>query len=75
MSNYSFEQVMSNEDDSSVQNVPEMYLEPIRVSLTEPDYSVLDPKPSKPARPEVIKSSSLMRRYIINHDFYAVVTI
>ena len=66
---------MSNEDDSSVQNVPEMYLEPIRVSLTEPDYSVLDPKPSKPARPEVIKSSSLMRWYIINHDFYAVVTI
>jgi hypothetical protein len=48
-----FEQVMKAEDDSTVQNVPEMYLEPIRVSFTEPDFSILDPKPSKPARPEV----------------------
>ena len=44
---------MNADDDGTVQNVPEMYLEPIRVSFTEPDFSILDPKPSRPARPEV----------------------
>ena len=50
---FRFEQVMNADDDGTVQNVPEMYLEPIRVSFTEPDFSILDPKPSRPARPEV----------------------
>ena len=50
---FRFEQVMNADDDSTVQNVPELYLEPIRVSFTEPDFSILDPKPSRPARPEV----------------------
>merc|ERR1719282_553064 len=46
-----FDQVLDSSDDSLVQNVPEMYLEPIRYTFSEPDFSVLD-KPNKPPRPE-----------------------
>merc|ERR1719282_1627926 len=46
-----FDQVLGSSDDSLVQNVPEMYLEPIRYTFSEPDFSVLD-KPNKPLRPE-----------------------
>ena len=46
-----FDQVLGSSDESLAQNVPEMYLEPIRYTFSEPDFSVLD-KPSKPPRPE-----------------------
>ena len=46
-----FDQVLESSDESLAQNVPEMYLEPIRYTFSEPDFSVLD-KPSKPPRPE-----------------------
>ena len=37
-----FDQVLESSDDSLAQNVPEMYLEPIRYTFSEPDFSVLD---------------------------------
>ena len=43
--------MLGSSDESLAQNVPEMYLEPIRYTFSEPDFSVLD-KPSKPPRPE-----------------------
>ena len=43
--------MLESSDESLAQNVPEMYLEPIRYTFSEPDFSVLD-KPSKPPRPE-----------------------
>lgn len=46
-----FDQVLGSSDENLAQNVPEMYLEPIRYTFSEPDFSVLD-KPSKPPRPE-----------------------
>ena len=46
-----FDQVLGSSDDSLVQNVPEIYLEPIRYTFSEPDFSVLD-KPNRPPRPE-----------------------
>ena len=47
-----FDQVLESSDDSLAQNVPEMYLEPIRYTFSEPDFSVLDrPRDFKPPRP------------------------
>ena len=42
-----FDKVMASEDTTEAQNVPDMFLEPIRLSFEEPDYSRLD-KPSRP---------------------------
>ena len=53
-----FDQVLGSSDDSLVQNVPEMYLEPIRYTFSEPDFSVLD-KPNRPPRPEAPTPSGL----------------
>ena len=55
-----FDQVLGSNDDSLVQNVPEMYLEPIRYTFSEPDFSVLD-RPSKPPRPEAPSALSPMQ--------------
>ena len=55
-----FDQVLGSSDDSLVQNVPEMYLEPIRYTFSEPDFSVLD-RPSKPPRPEAPSALSPMQ--------------
>ena len=55
-----FDQVLGSSDDSLAQNVPELYLEPIRYTFSEPDFSVLD-KPSKPPRPEAPSALSPMQ--------------
>ena len=55
-----FDQVLGSSDDSLAQNVPEMYLEPIRYTFSEPDFSVLD-RPSKPPRPEAPSALSPMQ--------------
>ena len=55
-----FDKVLGSDDDSLVQNVPEMYLEPIRYTFSEPDFSVLD-RPSKPPRPEAPSALSPMQ--------------
>ena len=47
-----FDQVLGSDDDSLAQNVPEIFLEPIRCSFSEPDFSVLDKPVRPPARPE-----------------------
>ena len=47
-----FDQVLGSDDDSLAQNVPEIFLEPIRCSFSEPDFSVLDKPARPPARPE-----------------------
>ena len=51
--NARFEKVLKSDDPSEAQNCPDLYLEPIRLSLMEPDYSKID-KPSRPPpRPQV----------------------
>ena len=55
-----FDQVLGSSDDSLAQNVPEIYLEPIRYTFSEPDFSVLD-RPSKPPRPEAPSALSPMQ--------------
>ena len=55
-----FDQVLTSSDDSLAQHVPEMYLEPIRYTFSEPDFSVLD-RPSKPPRPEAPSALSPMQ--------------
>ena len=55
-----FDQVLTSSDDSVAQHVPEMYLEPIRYTFSEPDFSVLD-RPSKPPRPEAPSALSPMQ--------------
>ena len=34
-----FDKVLQSDDPSEAQNVPDMYLEPIRLSLSEPDFT------------------------------------
>merc|ERR1719232_289951 len=55
-----FDKVLGSSDDSLAQHVPEMYLEPIRYTFSEPDFSVLD-RPSKPPRPEAPSALSPMQ--------------
>lgn len=50
---------MASDDASEAQNVPDIYLEPIRISLTEPDYSRLD-KPVRPPLPPAAGALSPM---------------
>ena len=48
-----FDKVLKSDDPSEAQNCPDLYLEPIRLSFLEPDYSKID-KPSRPPpRPQV----------------------
>ena len=42
-------------DDSLAQNVPDLYLDPVTLSFTEPDYSRLD-KPVRPPPPPQVWS-------------------
>ena len=56
-----FDQVLESSDDSLAQNVPELYLEPIRYTFSEPDFSVLDrPRDTRPPRPEAPSALSPM---------------
>ena len=50
---------MASDDASEAQNVPDIYLEPIRISLEEPDYSRLD-KPVRPPLPPAAGALSPM---------------
>lgn len=56
-----FDQVLESSDYSLAQNVPELYLEPIRYTFSEPDFSVLDrPRDIRPPRPEAPSALSPM---------------
>ena len=49
-----FDTVLANTaDDSLAQNVPDVFLDPVTLSFTEPDYGRLD-KPSRWEREEVV---------------------
>ena len=51
-----FDKVMHSDDPSEAQNVPDLYLEPIRLSLSEPDFTRIE-KPSRPPPPTEVSGS------------------
>jgi len=57
-----FDKVLQSDDPSEAQNVPDLYLEPIRLSLTEPDFSRIE----KPARPPPPGATEALQSPLVN---------
>lgn len=47
-----FDLAMAPDAAAEASNVPDMYLDTIRISFSDPDFSILDPKPTRPPLPQ-----------------------